>query len=538
MSSSRNRSKTQNRTRSSKFEASAIQHKRSTGYDDVLTGMVELLDSARRAAARAVNSVMTATYWEVGRRIVEFEQAGEERARYGANLLERLAVDLTKKVGRGYSRQNLQQMRQFYLAYPPEMIYRTEGDESGSIRRTASGELTKASKSDKSAKGVDQTRQIDRKARSEPIRQTASGELAKASKSDKSAKGIDQTRQIDRKTRSEPIRQTASGELAKASKSDKSAKKGIDQTRQIDRKTRSEPIRQTASGELSNLSSSGRNQGAIRDKIASKMEKASNVIDSVKRVEILERISSYFRLSWSHYVQLLKVEKPESREFYESEALRCGWTVRQLERQINTLFYERTLASRNKAAMLKKGAVPEPDEVLSAEEEIKNPYILEFLDLKDEYSETQFEEALIKQLENFLMELGSDFAFLGRQKRLKIGDEWYRIDLLFYHRRLRCLVIVDLKIGKFTHADAGQMHLYLSYAQEHWTRPDENPPVGLILCTRKDNSVVHYALDNLPNKILAAEYRTNLPDEKTLAAELEKTRRMLDANPTIKGRST
>lgn len=268
------------------------------------------------------------------------------------------------------------------------------------------------------------------------------------------------------------------------------------------------------------------------------MEKASNVIDSVKRVEILERISSYFRLSWSHYVQLLKVEKPESREFYESEALRCGWTVRQLERQINTLFYERTLASRNKAAMLKKGAVPEPDEVLSAEEEIKNPYILEFLDLKDEYSETQFEEALIKQLENFLMELGSDFAFLGRQKRLKIGDEWYRIDLLFYHRRLRCLVIVDLKIGKFTHADAGQMHLYLSYAQEHWTRPDENPPVGLILCTRKDNSVVHYALDNLPNKILAAEYRTNLPDEKTLAAELEKTRRMLDANPTIKGRST
>jgi predicted nuclease of restriction endonuclease-like (RecB) superfamily len=500
MSSSRNRSKTQNRTRSSKFEALAIQHKRSTGYDDVLTGMVELLDSARRAAARAVNSVMTATYWEVGRRIVEFEQAGEERARYGANLLERLAVDLTKKVGRGYSRQNLQQMRQFYLAYPPEIIYRTEGGESGSIRQTPSGELAKTSKSDKSAK-----------------------------------KGVDQTRQSDRKARSEPIRQTASGELAKASKSDKSAK-GIDQTRQIDRKTRSEPIRQTASGELSNLSSTGRNHGTVRDKNASKMEKASNVIDSVKRVEILERISSYFRLSWSHYVQLLKVEKPESREFYESEALRCGWTVRQLERQINTLFYERTLASRNKAAMLKKGAVPEPDEVLSAEEEIKNPYILEFLDLKDEYSETQFEEALIKQLENFLMELGSDFAFLGRQKRLKIGDEWYRIDLLFYHRRLRCLVIVDLKIGKFTHADAGQMHLYLSYAQEHWTRPDENPPVGLILCTRKDNSVVHYALDNLPNKILAAEYRTNLPDEKTLAAELEKTRRMLDANPTIKGR--
>ncbi len=465
MSSSRSGSKTQNRTRSSRSVASAIQHKRPTGYDDVLTGMVELLDSARRSAARAVNSVMTATYWEVGRRIVEFEQAGEERARYGANLLERLAVDLTNKVGRGYSRQNLQQMRQFYLAYPPEMIYRTEGGESGSKCQTASGELTKASKLDKRAKN------------------------------------------------------------------------GVDRSRQIDRKSPSEPIRQTPSGELTNHPSSGRNQGTARDKNASKLEKTTIVMDSIRRVEILERISSYFRLSWSHYVQLLKVEKPESREFYEAEALRCGWTVRQLERQIMTLFYERTLASRNKAAMLKKGAVPEPDEVLSAEEEIKDPFILEFLDLKDEYSETQLEEALIKQLENFLMELGSDFAFLGRQKRLKIGDEWYRIDLLFYHRRLRCLVIVDLKIGKFTHADAGQMHLYLSYAQEHWTRPEENPPVGLILCTRKDNSVVHYALDTLPNKILAAEYRTNLPDEKTLAAELEKTRRMLDANPTIKGRS-
>jgi hypothetical protein len=127
-----------------------------------------------------------------------------------------------------------------------------------------------------------------------------------------------------------------------------------------------------------------------------------------------------------------------------------------------------------------------------------------------------------------LLELGGDFAFVGRQRRLRVGDEWYRIDLLFYHRRLRCLVVIDLKLGKFTHADAGQMHLYLNYAREHWTLPGENPPVGLILCAQRDDAVAHYALEGLPNKVLAAEYRTTLPDEKTLADELRRTRRLLE----------
>ncbi len=222
------------------------------------------------------------------------------------------------------------------------------------------------------------------------------------------------------------------------------------------------------------------------------------------------------------------MDNPKAREFYEAEALRNGWTSRQLHRQITTLFYERTLASRNKAAMLRKGAAPKLEDLLTPEEEIKDPLILEFLDLKDEYSESQLEEALILHLESFLLELGGDFAFLGRQKRLRVGDAWFRIDLLFYHRRLRCLVIIDVKTGELTHADAGQMHVYLSYAQEHWTQPDENPPVGLILCTQKDNALVHYALDTLPNKVLAAEYRTALPDEETLVAELERTRRALE----------
>jgi hypothetical protein len=125
------------------------------------------------------------------------------------------------------------------------------------------------------------------------------------------------------------------------------------------------------------------------------------------------------------------------------------------------------------------------------------------------------------------MELGGDFTFVGRQRRLRIGEAWYRIDLLFFHRRLRCLVVIDLKLGTFTHADAGQMHMYLNYAREHWTHEHENPPVGLILCAQNDEAVAHYSLDNLPNKVLAAEYKMALPDEQVLVDELKRTQKML-----------
>ena len=138
------------------------------------------------------------------------------------------------------------------------------------------------------------------------------------------------------------------------------------------------------------------------------------------------------------------MRSPPPRTFYEAEALRGGWTVRQLDRQIATQFYERTLLSRNKAAMLRKGQNAQPEDAVTAEEEIKDPLLLEFLNLKDEYSESDLEEALIRHLETFLLELGDDFTFVGRQRRLRIDDEWFRIDLVFYHRRLRCLILIDL----------------------------------------------------------------------------------------------
>jgi predicted nuclease of restriction endonuclease-like (RecB) superfamily len=243
--------------------------------------------------------------------------------------------------------------------------------------------------------------------------------------------------------------------------------------------------------------------------------------------DLLASVSAKLPLPWSHYVKLLSLKNELARRFYEAEALRGGWTVRQLDRQIQTQFYERTLLSRNKRAMLVKGEVQRVEDAVTPEDEIKDPFVLEFLDLKDEYSETDLEDALVRDLESFLLELGGDFAFVGRQRRLRIGDRWFRIDLVFFHRRLRCLVIVDLKLGEFDHADAGQMHLYLNYAKEHWTVPGENPPVGLILCSAKDEAIVRYSLSGHASKVLTTEYRTALPDEKLLAERVARARQAL-----------
>jgi predicted nuclease of restriction endonuclease-like (RecB) superfamily len=221
-------------------------------------------------------------------------------------------------------------------------------------------------------------------------------------------------------------------------------------------------------------------------------------------------------LSWFHYVRLLTVPEAQARNYYESESLRGGWSVRELDRQIASQAYER-LRRKGTAAISRVDCPP-------ADYEIRDPFVLEFLNLKDEYSESDLEDALIAELERFLLELGNDFTFVARQRRLRIGTEWYRVDLLLFNRRLRCLVVIDLKIGKFTHADAGQMNLYLNYAREHWALTDENPPVGLILCSEQDSAVAHYALEGLRNTVLAREYQLALPDERSLAKQIEETR--------------
>ena len=233
-------------------------------------------------------------------------------------------------------------------------------------------------------------------------------------------------------------------------------------------------------------------------------------------------------------MRLLSVRDEKARGFYEIEALRGGWSVRQLDRQIGSQFYERTALSKNRAAMLTRGRRPRPDDLVLPEEQIKDPFVLEFLNLRDEYSESDLEEALIRHLETFLMELGDDFCFMGRQRRLRIGNRWYRVDLLFFHRGLRCLVVIDLKIGAFTHADAGQMHLYLNYARQHWAREGENPPVGLILCSEeRTKHLLSMPLRGCRTTCWLRNIESPCPTRSCLASELDRTRQAMESRSSI-----
>ena len=258
---------------------------RLPGYAAARGDIVALLEAAHGAVARSVNSLMTATYWEIGRRIVEFEQGGKGRAGYGEALIERLSCDLTRRFGRGFGGRNLRQMRSFHLAWPEDRIW-----------------------------------------------QTVSAKLVTTD-----------------------ILPTVSGEFA------------------------APEIPQTLSAQLDRLPT----------------------------------LARAFPLPWSAYVRLLSVKSDEARNFYETEALRCGWSVRQLNRQIESQFYERTALSRNKTAMLLRAEAPEVGAAMAPEQAIKDPFVLEFLNLKDEYSESDFEDALIQHLADFLLELGDDFAFVG-----------------------------------------------------------------------------------------------------------------------------
>lgn len=234
-------------------------------------------------------------------------------------------------------------------------------------------------------------------------------------------------------------------------------------------------------------------------------------------------------LSWTHYRLLLKVENDQARAFYETEAAKNRWSSRHLERQINSLLFERLLKSRNKKGVLdlaKQGHVVEkPVDV------IKDPYVLEFLDLPEHsrLTETELESALISHLQDFLLELGTGFAFVSRQKRLTLDGDHFYPDLVFYHIKLKCYVIIDLKVAKLTHADLGQMQMYVHYFDRKIRSPEENPTIGLILCTDKNEAVVRYVLDEENRQIFASRYKLELPDEAELAAELNREMKRLAA---------
>lgn len=326
------------------------------GYRQLLEDISDAYTQGRARAAQAVNVELIETYWQVGRHIVEYEQEGRMRADYGKALIDRLAADLGRRHGKGFSRSNLIRIRQFYLAYP---------------------------------KGATLSHQ----------------------------------------------------------------------------------------------------------------------------------------LTWSHIVEILKIDDPLERGFYVQQTVRERWSVRELVRQKESALFLRLAASKDKAGILQLAnqgqVVEQPADLL------REPYILEFLKIPEPYqvSETQLETLLCDHLQPFLLELGKGFTFVGRQYRITVNNTHYRVDLVFYHRILRCFVLIDLKLGEVRHHDIGQMNLYLGYFANEENVEGDNPPIGLILSRHKDELLVEYATYGVSSQLFVQKYQLYLPDREDLRRELEITLR-------------
>jgi predicted nuclease of restriction endonuclease-like (RecB) superfamily len=341
--------------------------------------IILLIEEARQRVATVANTAMVYTYFEIGKMIVEELQEGEKRAAYGRSLLKDVSKDLTIKLGSGFSVQNLERMRSFYLLY----------SNSPAIMR--------------------------------------------------------------------------------------------------------------------NLKKNQKSSSAMRISKKSKPENGIRV----------------FSLSWTHYLILLRIENKEERNFYEIESLQNKWTVKQLERQFNTGLYERILLSNDKKKvkeLSRKGQVIEKPQDI-----IKEPLVLEFLGLKDKaaYSETDLETAIINEIEQFMLELGKGFFFGGRQVRFTFDEDHYRIDLVFYNRILKCFVLIDLKIGKLTHQDIGQMQMYVNYYDRYERNENENATIGIILCKDKNNALVEITLPENYKQIFASKYQTVLPTKQAFKKLLQ-----------------
>ncbi len=236
-------------------------------------------------------------------------------------------------------------------------------------------------------------------------------------------------------------------------------------------------------------------------------------------------------LSWSHYRALMRVEDRAARDFYEQEAASCGWSKAQLERQILSSYYQRILANREERGLTSQERERLPGEPISADDVLKSPYVLEFLGLPDapELHESAFEQAIIDNLQSFLLELGKGFSFVARQQHIRLDDDDFYVDLVFYNFILKCFLLIDLKIGKLTHGDVGQMDGYVRLFEDRFKVPGDNPTIGLILCSDKGAAVAKYSVLSEGRQIFASKYLQFLPSEEELRLEVEKERRLLDA---------
>lgn len=235
------------------------------------------------------------------------------------------------------------------------------------------------------------------------------------------------------------------------------------------------------------------------------------------------------KLSWSHYLELIKIEDRTKRDFYLNESVNSMWSVRELQRQKDSLLYERLALSKTKEDIIElsqKGHI-----IKDYKDLVKDPFVLEFLDIKDhnEYLEKDLEKNILKHLKEFLLELGKGFSFIGSQVRITLGDEHFYPDLVFYNRLLRCFIIIDLKIGKVTHQDIGQMQMYVNYYDREIKSTDENQTIGILLSTDKNETIVKYTLPQNNNTIFSSEYKLHMPTEEELIETIEKEKKYLNS---------
>lgn len=445
--------------------------------DALFDRIVTILEKARGNVVRAVNTGMVTAYWLIGREIVEALQDGAERAEYGKQVVERLSVRLTERYGKGFSKPVLWSFRQFYLTYSDraEILF-PAGRELAGVKKLFPPGRESAVPEKRSPSGTE-------------------SEFKKVSPlgTDLGCDGIRYSPGDDLSVEENPHPKGGESTTAK--------------------KPRPAGVDYAANNEIP--SPSGRELAPAEKQYPSGTKFGGGFLPE---------------LSWSHYRALMRVEDGAARAFYEREAADCGWSKAQLERQIHTAYYERIVAHRGVA----EGGATErerlPGEPIGAADVLKSPYVLEFLGLPDapELHESAFEQAIIDNLQTFLLELGKGFAFVARQRHIRFDGEDFYIDLVFYNFILKCFLLIDLKIGKLTHRDVGQMDGYVRLFEDRFKTDGDNPTIGLILCSDKGEAVAKYSVLSEGRQIFASKYLQFLPSEEDLQREIERERKMIE----------